>query len=194
MATWSCKKRFGGFFRAIFISSKALMISLRHHQELRMGIKKRATTRLLRVPTTAHGVPGGNPPVDPPGKAKYKAKPQPRCRRRGATRGDLERRNMSFKIRLTAWEFANLEVMASAAGVTPSAFLRQRAGLSKIQGNPQALAAIAVMAQANHWLSRIAEKLSAGVPGMDVALCLNQLREIRKFLKNLLLQDGGKSC
>lgn len=101
---------------------------------------------------------------------------------------------MSFKIRLTACEFAKLEVMASAANVTPSAFLRQKAGLSKKQGNPQALAAIAVMAQASQWLSRIAEKLSTGEPGVDVALCLNQLREIRKFLKNLLLQDGGKSC
>jgi hypothetical protein len=154
-----------------------------------MGIKKRATTRLLRVPTSSHGVPGGTPPLDPPGKAK----PKPCCRRRGATRGDHERRDQSFKVRLTPWEFARLEVMARSAGITPSEFLREKSGLSKKQGNPEALAAIAVMAQANQRLSQIAEKLSTGEPGVDVALCLNQLREIRKFLKNLLLQDGGKS-
>jgi hypothetical protein len=151
-----------------------------------MGIKKSDNKATPCAHNRTRSPRGGNPPLDPPKKT--------RRHRRGAFRADHERRDQSFKIRLTGGEHALLEVRAMAAGVSPSQYLREQARLSKGHGNPAGLAAAAVVAQASQWLSRIADAISGGRPGWDAVLCLAELRKIRSLLKQLLPPAGGKSC
>lgn len=134
---------------------------------------------------------GGIPPLDPP----QGAKPIREHRRQGRQRrGGHQRRDQTFKFRLTREEAVILESKARAAGVKPSEYLRMRGGLSKVQGNPEVLVVIAVLAQANQLLSRLTERLCAEKTCLDLVIVLNELREWRKFLKGLQAGIGRQSC
>lgn len=159
-----------------------------------MDIKKRQQQG-YSVCTQPHTeTQGGTPPLDPPKRAIPQPDFQRRRQRRGSTREVHERRDRTFKFRLTSWEVARLEAKARSAGIKPSEYLRASAGLSKGQGNSEDLALIAAIAQANQWLSLLAERISAKGPALDVAVAINLLRQIRKFLKRLLEWRKGQSC